>query len=226
MPLFCLFVFKNYYVFYWSIVELQCIPFCCTAKWFRYTYIHSFLIFFSIMVDNRTLNIVLCVRPCCWSIPYILDYTCYLQPPTPPPSLNSLLLDNRKSVLYVWESVSFCTQVHLCTDTVVAMNREGEKSGRVWHLAIRLAELDGSRATPKLLWGCDVMCIPQNARRWMPLLWQFHSESEELYWLTGPESCARSCVRHHGWKGLFSKEVGVRFSEWDMGDKATTLLFL
>ena len=30
--------------FYWSIVDLQyCVNFCCTAKWFSYTYIYSFL---------------------------------------------------------------------------------------------------------------------------------------------------------------------------------------
>ena len=34
-------------LFYWSIVDLQCVNFCCTAKWFSNTYIHILLhIFF------------------------------------------------------------------------------------------------------------------------------------------------------------------------------------
>ena len=42
------FYFQHYYffkkfLFYWSIVDLQCcINFYCKAKWFGYTYIHSF----------------------------------------------------------------------------------------------------------------------------------------------------------------------------------------
>ena len=41
-------------LFYWSIVDLQsCVSFYCAAKWFI-----SFLIFFSIMVYHRILNIV------------------------------------------------------------------------------------------------------------------------------------------------------------------------
>ena len=42
------------------IVESQCcVNYCCTAKWFSYTYIFIF-IFFSIMVYHRTLNMVPC----------------------------------------------------------------------------------------------------------------------------------------------------------------------
>ena len=35
-----LFSFLN--LFYWSIVDLQCVNFCCTTKWFSYIYIYTF----------------------------------------------------------------------------------------------------------------------------------------------------------------------------------------
>ena len=52
------------YFLNWSIVDLQCFNFYCTAKWFSYTYIYIyiyifFFMFFSIMVYHRILNIVL-----------------------------------------------------------------------------------------------------------------------------------------------------------------------
>ena len=47
------------FFFYWSIVDLQCCAnFCSTAKWL--SYMHSFLMFFSIMVYPRRLVIVPC----------------------------------------------------------------------------------------------------------------------------------------------------------------------
>ena len=32
--------------FNWTVVDLQCVNFRCTAKWFSYTYIHAFFFFF------------------------------------------------------------------------------------------------------------------------------------------------------------------------------------
>ena len=46
---------KNF--FNWSIVNLQCFSFWCTAKWFNYTF---FFIFFFIPVYYKTLNIIPC----------------------------------------------------------------------------------------------------------------------------------------------------------------------
>ena len=47
--------------FNWSITDLQCcVYFSCTAKWFSYTYIHSFFVSFSIMVYHGILTIAPC----------------------------------------------------------------------------------------------------------------------------------------------------------------------
>ena len=43
--------------FYWSIVDLECVNFCCRAKWFSYICIFFFFILFSIIVFLRILNI-------------------------------------------------------------------------------------------------------------------------------------------------------------------------
>ena len=53
---------KVFLLFYWSIVDLQCcINFWCTAEWFSCSYIYIFfLVFFSIVVCQRVLNIVPC----------------------------------------------------------------------------------------------------------------------------------------------------------------------
>ena len=57
-------VWKNFfliYVFYWSIVDLQC--FRCTARWFSYTYIQIiFLRLFSIIEYYKILTIVPCKK--------------------------------------------------------------------------------------------------------------------------------------------------------------------
>ena len=40
--LFLLITFIYLLLFYWSIVDLRFVNFCCTAKWFSYTYIYLF----------------------------------------------------------------------------------------------------------------------------------------------------------------------------------------
>ena len=59
-PLFLsLFYFLCIYSFNWSIVDLQCVNYYCTAKWLSYTYIYIlFLIFFSIMVYHRSVSLL------------------------------------------------------------------------------------------------------------------------------------------------------------------------
>ena len=42
--------------FNWTVVDLQCVNFRCTAKWFSYTYIHAFFFFFQILSPYRLLQ--------------------------------------------------------------------------------------------------------------------------------------------------------------------------
>ena len=50
------------FLFNWIIVNLWCVNFCCTEKWFSYTHTYIYILFyiFCIMVYHRILNIVLC----------------------------------------------------------------------------------------------------------------------------------------------------------------------
>ena len=61
MPAFCFFfssISGFFFLFPWSIVDLECcITFCCTAWWFHvYTYMCTIDIFFFIMVYHRILK--------------------------------------------------------------------------------------------------------------------------------------------------------------------------
>ena len=100
----------NYFIsIFWSVVDLQCcVNFCYTAKWFGYTHIYTFFIFFSIMVYPRILNIVpmLYIR----TLLFFHSIRNSLHPPNPHlrciPLPPRLLLSNHKSILHVSESVS------------------------------------------------------------------------------------------------------------------------
>ena len=96
--------------FYWSIVILQCcVNFCYTAKWFSYTYIHSFFIFFFIMVYHRILTIVPCAAYSGTLFIHSIYSSLHLLTPTShtilPP--NSLPLGNHQSVIYDHQSVIY-----------------------------------------------------------------------------------------------------------------------
>ena len=43
-------IFLDIYIFYWSIVDLQCCANLCCRKWLRYTYIDSPFYIFSILI--------------------------------------------------------------------------------------------------------------------------------------------------------------------------------
>ena len=64
----------SFFLFFlnWSVVDVQYfVNYFCTAEWFSYTYTRTytlFFIFFSIMVNHRILNIVLCAIQ--WDLVY------------------------------------------------------------------------------------------------------------------------------------------------------------
>ena len=68
------------YFLNWSTVDLQCcVNFCCTAKWFSYTYIHILfyiLFHYSLSQDTEYSSIFYTVGPCCLSILYIIICIC------------------------------------------------------------------------------------------------------------------------------------------------------
>ena len=74
-------------IFYWGIVDLQCcVNFCCAAKWFSYTYIHSFfsgLFHYGLSQDIEHSSLCCTVEPCCSSILYTIVCICRPQTPNP-----------------------------------------------------------------------------------------------------------------------------------------------
>ena len=83
-------------LFYWCIVDLQRVNFCCIAKWIQfyiyiyvciYIYAHFFIVFhYGLSQDIEYINSSLgyTVGPCCLSILHIVVCICWSQPPNPP----------------------------------------------------------------------------------------------------------------------------------------------
>ena len=92
------------FLFYWSIIDVQCVSLWYTAKWFIYVCIHIFcFIFFFIVAYYK----ILCytVGPCCLSIFCIA--VCICQSQTPNLALPfPFTFGNHKFVFYICESVS------------------------------------------------------------------------------------------------------------------------
>ena len=103
---FCLFLTH----FYQTTVDSRCcVSFCCTAKWFSYTY--AYIIFhYGLSQDIEDSSLCYTVRPCLF-IRYII--VCICSSKAPNPSLPyPCPLGNHKSVVYISESVERC--IHLC----------------------------------------------------------------------------------------------------------------
>jgi len=81
--LFIFFYFKyvfKIFVLYWIIVDLQCVSFKCTTKWFSYTYIHVSILFqilspLKLLQNIEYSSLCYTVGPCWLSVLYIVVCT-------------------------------------------------------------------------------------------------------------------------------------------------------
>ena len=102
-PIFCLLCLCSFFFFNWCIVDLQCyVNFCCTAKWFSYTYTYFFKYFFPLwfitgywiyfrVLYSRTLLFIHCI----YTSLHLLTQNSHAIPPHPScrqPQVSSLCL--------------------------------------------------------------------------------------------------------------------------------------
>ena len=81
--LFIFFYFKyvfKIFILYWIIVDLQCVSFKCTTKWFSYTYIHVSILFqilspLKLLQNIEYSSLCYTVGPCWLSVLYIVVCT-------------------------------------------------------------------------------------------------------------------------------------------------------
>ena len=96
-------VFSYFFNFYWSMLDLQCVNFCGTANWFRYTHIYilsHILFFYGLSQDTEYSSLCYTLGPCCLSITNKIA----LHLPNPKLPVSSPTLGNLRSVLCVHES--------------------------------------------------------------------------------------------------------------------------
>ena len=126
--------FSFFSIFFWSIVDLQCY-FNLTVQQSNslthicvYVYIHSFLLFFSIMVYHRILNIVLLL----YSRTLLFNHSVYkrlhLLTPTPTPSLPQIPSPLALTSLFFMSLVLLL--FHLDTETDMLQEKDSEKRWR------------------------------------------------------------------------------------------------
>jgi len=107
--LFSFFIHFYFLNFYWSTIDLQCVSFKCTEKWnvYTYTYIHSFLDYFTILaITEYWVEFhVLCSR--CLFVVYFIHSSVYMSIPIsqliPLPPLSP---SNHYLLFYICDSIS------------------------------------------------------------------------------------------------------------------------
>ena len=93
-------------VFYWSMADLQCVNFYCTAKWLSYTY--TYILFYNLFYYDLSQDIKqhpVLYRRTLLSILYIIVCICWSQ--TPNPSLPLALGNPQVCYLCLWAFFCF-----------------------------------------------------------------------------------------------------------------------